>query len=179
MTTYAQRREQLESHLEEFRRIAEHRQEEKVTKWGYHLPALLSTIIILCQLANTIIFATFAYNFGALYGLLDEYMLETDRMNATAPNSTQVFHYEGVNQERINEIDTYHDQLWTLFVAEVIELVFPTINVCMFGWIVQDEKRRLPTRIQIIYLVGAYLLLLVYQSRNSSSSAPPSRSSLV
>jgi hypothetical protein len=66
---------------------------------------MVSAAIFICQVANTIIFASFAYNFGKLYLLLDEYMRETDAMNITLPNSTVRFHYAGVNAERINEID--------------------------------------------------------------------------
>lgn len=189
MTTSAERREQLENHLQTFREIADQRVTEKVffwndnlegmlflvilqiTQWSYHLPAMVSAAIFICQVANTIIFATFAYNFGKLYLLLDEYMRDTDAMNITLPNSSLQFHYAGVNAERINEIDNvgwvgsvlwtfhlfifqYHDQLWNLFIAEVIELIFPAINLLMFAWIIKDKKRRLPTRIQMIYLVG-------------------------
>jgi hypothetical protein len=66
---------------------------------------MVSAAIFICQVANTIIFASFAYNFGKLYLLLDEYMRDTDAMNITLPNSTVRFHYAGVNAERINEID--------------------------------------------------------------------------
>uniref|UniRef100_A0A1I8BWX3 Anoctamin n=1 Tax=Meloidogyne hapla TaxID=6305 RepID=A0A1I8BWX3_MELHA len=161
MATSAQRREQLENHLKSFREIADQRVNEKIIQWSYHLPALVSAAILICQIANTIIFATFAYNFGKLYTLLYEYMIETDAMNITLPNSTLKFKLEGVNADRINEIDNYHDQLWNLFIAEVIELIFPAINLCMFAWIIKDKNRRLPTRIQYIYLLCPALALIL------------------
>ncbi|KAI1702337.1 hypothetical protein DdX_15519 [Ditylenchus destructor] len=162
MATSAERREQLENHLQKFREIADQRVGEKIAQWGYYLPAMVSVCIIICQLANTIIFLQFAYNFGQLYLMLDAYMRETDAMNVTLPNSSVVYRYEGINAERINEIDMYHDQLWTLFVAEVIELIFPMLNIVMFAWIIQDrKKRKLPTRVQIIYLLCPALALIL------------------
>lgn len=62
-------------------------------------------------MVNTIIFVTIAYNFGQLYILLDEYMRETDAKNITLPNSTQLYRYQGVNAERINEIDLVNNFL--------------------------------------------------------------------
>uniref|UniRef100_A0A915CLS1 glucuronosyltransferase n=1 Tax=Ditylenchus dipsaci TaxID=166011 RepID=A0A915CLS1_9BILA len=165
MATSAQRREQLEHHLQKFREIADQRVGEKIAQWGYHLPAMVSATIIICQLANTVIFLQFAYNFGQLYLFLDEYMRDTDAKNISVPNSTQVYRYKGINAERINEIDLYHDQLWTLFVAEIIELIFPMINVMMFAWIIKDKKRRLPTRVQIIYLLCPALALVLSVSQ--------------
>nr|CAD2187010.1 unnamed protein product [Meloidogyne enterolobii] len=161
MATSAQRREQLEYHLKSFREIADQRVNEKIIQWSYHLPALVSSAIFICQIANTIIFATFAYNFGQLNNLLYEYMLETDAMNITLPNSTSKFRLDGVNAERLNQIDNYHDQLWNLFIAEVIELIFPAINLCMFAWIIKDKNRRFPTRIQYIYLLCPALALIL------------------
>lgn len=69
------------------------------------MPALISLIIIICQLANTIIFGQFAYNFGQLYILLDDYMRETDSKNIQLPNSTNFYRYNGINEERIKQID--------------------------------------------------------------------------
>uniref|UniRef100_A0A914H019 Uncharacterized protein n=1 Tax=Globodera rostochiensis TaxID=31243 RepID=A0A914H019_GLORO len=161
MATSAQRREQLEAHLQKFREIADQRVKEKIVQWSYYLPAMVSATILICQIANTIIFASFAYNFGKLYILLDEYMLNTDAMNITLPNSTVQFHYSGINVDRINQIDNYHDQLWNLFIAEVIELIFPVINLFMFAWIVKDKRRRLPARVQIIYLLCPALALIL------------------
>ncbi|KAF7633324.1 hypothetical protein Mgra_00007304 [Meloidogyne graminicola] len=161
MATSAQRREQLENHLKSFREIADQRVNEKIVQWSYYLPALVSSAIFICQIANTIIFASFAYNFGKLYNLLYDYIVETDAMNITLPNSTLKFKLEGINTERLNEIDNYHDQLWNLFVAEVIELVFPTINLCMFAWIIKDKRRRFPIRIQYIYLLCPALALIL------------------
>jgi hypothetical protein len=69
---------------------------------------MISTALLISQLANTVIFASFAYNFGQLYVMLDYYMRETDAMNLTIPNSTnpgQIYRYAGTNQQRINEID--------------------------------------------------------------------------
>lgn len=43
-----------------------------------------------------------------------------------------------------------------MFVGEVIQLIFPSINLVMFAWVVQDKKRYLPTRVQIIYLVSKF-----------------------
>lgn len=69
------------------------------------MPALISLIIIICQLANTIIFGQFAYNFGQLYILLDDYMRETNSKNIQLPNSTNFYRYNGINEERIKQID--------------------------------------------------------------------------
>jgi hypothetical protein len=55
---------------------------------------------------------------------------------------------------KINILMQYHDQLWNLFIAEVIELIFPAINLFMFAWIVKDKGRRLPSKVQMIYLVN-------------------------
>lgn len=66
---------------------------------------MLSATILICQVANTIIFTSFAYNFGRLYVLLDDYMRQTDAMNISLANSSQYYRYEGVNSERIAEID--------------------------------------------------------------------------
>lgn len=69
---------------------------------------MVSTALLISQLANTVIFASFAYNFGQLYLMLDAYMRETDAMNLTIPNSTnpgQIYKYDGTNLKRINEID--------------------------------------------------------------------------
>ncbi|CAD5213338.1 unnamed protein product [Bursaphelenchus xylophilus] len=162
MTTTAERREQLERHLQKFREIADERMQEKIARWGVYLPAIISATILICQAANTFIFGSFAYNFGQLYTLLDEYMRTTAAMNLTLYNSTDVYKYEGHNFERINEIDLYHDQLWTLFVAEVIELVFPIINITMFAYIIQDKKRhKLRSELQAVYLLAPALALVL------------------
>ncbi|KAL3100478.1 hypothetical protein niasHT_021925 [Heterodera trifolii] len=161
MTTSAQRREQLEAHLQKFREIADQRVKEKIVRWSYYLPAMVSATILICQIANTIIFASFAYNFGKLYIMLDDYMRKTDAMNITMPNSTVQFQYKGINVDRITKIDNYHDQLWNLFIAEVIELIFPVINLFMFAWIVKDKRRRFPSRVQIIYLLCPALALIL------------------
>jgi hypothetical protein len=75
---------------------------------------MVSAAIFICQIANTIIFASFAYNFGKLYLLLDEYMRETEALNITLPNSSIQFRYTGVNAERINEIDNVKELLLNL-----------------------------------------------------------------
>lgn len=49
----------------------------------------------------------------------------------------------------------YHDRLWNLFIAEVIELIFPAINLVMFAWIVKDKRKRFSAKIQAIYLVSS------------------------
>lgn len=127
-----------------------------MARWGVYLPAILSAVILICQTANTFIFGSFAYNFGELYVLLDEYMNRTAALNLSLPNGTGPFKYDGANFDRLNQVDLYHDQLWTLFVAEVIELVFPVINLFMFAWIIQDKRRhRLGARLQAVYLVSA------------------------
>ncbi|CAD5209977.1 unnamed protein product [Bursaphelenchus okinawaensis] len=162
MTTTAECREQLERHLQKFREIADERVQDKIARWGVYLPAILSATIILCQTANTYIFGSFAYNFGQLYLLIDDYMRSTASMNVTLFNSSDLYKYKGQNFERINEIDLYHDQLWTLFVAEVIELVFPFINIIMFAWIIQDKKRhKLKSQLQVIYLLAPVLALVL------------------
>ncbi|KAI6171679.1 hypothetical protein M3Y98_00889000 [Aphelenchoides besseyi] len=178
MGTSAECRQQLEMHLQKFREVADERMREKVigrssdfhvlfqmAKWACYIPAMVSATILICQLLNTVIFGSFAYNFGQLYILLEAYMRETDAMNLTIPNSTnpgQIYRFNGTNAQRINEIDLYHDQLWTMFVAEVIELIFPMINLFMFAWIIQDKTRHhLPTKVQIIYLLAPALALVL------------------
>lgn len=47
--------------------------------------------------------------------MLDAYMRETDAMNVTLPNSSVVYRYEGINAERINEIDMVEDFGTVLF----------------------------------------------------------------
>ncbi|KAI6243093.1 hypothetical protein M3Y99_00158800 [Aphelenchoides fujianensis] len=165
MGTTAECREQLEKHLQKFREVADERMREKMAKWACYIPAMVSATILISQLVNTVIFASFAFNFGQLYLLLEQYMHDTAALNLTIPNSTnpgQTYKFEGTNAQRINEIDLYHDQLWTLCVAEVIELVFPMINLFMFAWIIQDKARHhLPTRVQIIYLLCPALALVL------------------
>jgi hypothetical protein len=86
----------------------------QIAKWGIYIPAILSTALLVSQLANTVIFASFAYNFGELYIMLDTYMRETDAMNLAIPNSTnpgQLYRYNGTNAQRINEIDSVSEGL--------------------------------------------------------------------
>ena len=155
MATSAERRQQLEYHLSAFREIAEDRWKEKITRWSYHIPAMVSATLVICQLANTILFGMFAFNFGRLYVLLDEYMLATNGSSMESLNESEFYQYEGVNYERIHEIDLYHDKLWTMFVAEVIQLVFPLINIFLFACFVQNGRKRLGGKLKSIYLVTA------------------------
>ncbi|KAI6238510.1 hypothetical protein M3Y99_00674600 [Aphelenchoides fujianensis] len=142
MGTTAECREQLEKHLQKFREMA---------KWACYIPAMVSATILISQLVNTVIFASFAFNFGQLYLLLEQYMHDTAALNLTIPNST-------------NPGQTYNTttNCGRCALAEVIELVFPMINLFMFAWIIQDKARHhLPTRVQIIYLLCPALALVL------------------
>ncbi|KAI6174673.1 hypothetical protein M3Y97_01016700 [Aphelenchoides bicaudatus] len=70
MGTTAECREQLERHLQKFREVADERMREKIAKWGCYIPAMISTALLISQLANTVIFASFAYNFGTTLQLI-------------------------------------------------------------------------------------------------------------
>uniref|UniRef100_A0A7E4UUJ7 UPF0187-domain-containing protein n=1 Tax=Panagrellus redivivus TaxID=6233 RepID=A0A7E4UUJ7_PANRE len=166
MTTTAERRQQLEYHLNSFRELAEERYNNKVIRWCYHIPALVSATLAVCQLFNTTIFGLFAYNFGKLYVLLDEYMLATNGTSLDAINETgTVYEYEGINAERITQIDLYHDKLWTMFVAEVIQLVFPCIALGLFVWKTNQKSRKLNFKALSIFLLCPALSLLLSLSQ--------------
>uniref|UniRef100_A0A914EJU3 Uncharacterized protein n=1 Tax=Acrobeloides nanus TaxID=290746 RepID=A0A914EJU3_9BILA len=96
---------------------------------------MVSAAIIICQFPNTILFASFGRSFGQLFVLIDKYMAESDGMNFTSKNASMVYEKNGINEDRLREIDVYHDRLWTLFVAEVVELIFPAINLLLFCWL--------------------------------------------
>lgn len=159
MATSAERRQQLEFHLNNFKEIADQRWKEKAVRWSYHIPAIVSATLVICQLINTILFGTFAYNFGKLYILLDEYMFETNGTSMESLNQSEFYQYEGVNFDRIHEIDIYHDKLWTMFVAEVIELIFPLFTILLFAYVVQGQKKKLSSKIKAIYLASFIQLL--------------------
>jgi hypothetical protein len=161
MATSADRRKQLEYHLNYFKEISEQRWREKAIRWSYHIPAMISATLVICQLANTFLFGTFAYNFGKLYVLLDEYMLQTNGTTLIDGNKTIFYYYEGINHERINQIDLYHDQLWSMSVAEVIELIFPMINLIFFAWLMHDRTRKLKYKAKAIYLLCPALSLVL------------------
>jgi hypothetical protein len=161
MATSADRRKQLEYHLNAFREISEQRWQEKAIRWSYHIPAMVSATLVICQFANIFLFGTFSYNFGKLYILLDKYMLETNGSILVDENRTITYQYEGINQERINQIDLYHDQLWSMSVAEVIELIFPMINLVLFAWLMHDRTRKLRYKVKAIYLLCPALSLML------------------
>lgn len=108
MATSAERRIQLEEHLQSFREIADQRLQERISRWSYHIPAIVSASIIICQSVNTVLFASYGYNFGQLFILLDEYMQKTDGLNFTGANSSLHYQYKGQNQERLHEIDVVY-----------------------------------------------------------------------
>uniref|UniRef100_A0AC34RD77 Uncharacterized protein n=1 Tax=Panagrolaimus sp. JU765 TaxID=591449 RepID=A0AC34RD77_9BILA len=166
MATSAERRQQLEFHLNNFKEIADQRWKEKALRWSYHIPAIVSATLVVCQLINTILFGTFAYNFGKLYVLLDEYMFKTNGTSMEPLNQSEIYQYEGVNFDRIHEIDLYHDKLWTMFVAEVIELIFPLFNILLFAYVVQGQKKKLSSKLKAIYLLcpGLALILSISQA---------------
>ncbi|KAH7704370.1 hypothetical protein AAVH_28430, partial [Aphelenchoides avenae] len=106
-------------------------------------------------MANTVIFMSFAYYFGKLYALLDDYMRQTDAMNISFANSSQYYRYEGVNSERIAQISLYHEQLWTLVIGEVTVLVFPLVHLLVFAYSLTDRdtmRPRISRKIQAVYL---------------------------
>ncbi|KAK0394213.1 hypothetical protein QR680_000623 [Steinernema hermaphroditum] len=160
MATTAKRREQLEKHLEQFREIADQRHKERIARWLYHIPAMVSVTILICQIANTIIFADFAFDFGKLYLLIDDYMRKTaEYSNSTHFTGPKKYSIDVINHERIDEIDQYHELLWTLFVAEIIQLVFPMINLFIFAWIFHDRSRKFNSKIKVVYLLCPALAL--------------------
>uniref|UniRef100_A0AC34G6N3 Uncharacterized protein n=1 Tax=Panagrolaimus sp. ES5 TaxID=591445 RepID=A0AC34G6N3_9BILA len=83
---------------------------------------MISATLVICQLANTYLFGTFAYNFGKLYVLLDEYMLQTNGSTLVDGNKTIYYIYEGINQERINQID---------FLCPALSLMLSISQACM------------------------------------------------
>uniref|UniRef100_A0A1I8AB54 G protein-coupled receptor n=1 Tax=Steinernema glaseri TaxID=37863 RepID=A0A1I8AB54_9BILA len=166
MATTAKRREQLEKHLEQFREIADQRNKERIARWVYHIPAMVSVTILICQIANTIIFADFAFDFGKLYLLIDDYMLKTaEYSNSSGFSGPKRYSIDTIYHEWINEIDQYHELLWTLFVAEVIQLVFPIINLFIFAWIFHDRSRKFNSKIKVIYLLCPALALALTVSQ--------------
>ncbi|TMS32369.1 hypothetical protein L596_000218 [Steinernema carpocapsae] len=166
MATTAKRREQLEKHLDQFREIADQRQKERIARWLYHIPAMVSLTILICQIANIIIFATFAFDFGKLYLLIDEYMHKTEEYsNSTGFTGLKPYSIDQINSERIDEIDQYHELLWTLFVAEIIQLVFPLINLFIFAWRFHDRSRKLNSKVKIVYLLCPALALALTVSQ--------------
>lgn len=66
---------------------------------------MVSAAIIVCQLPNTILFASFGYNFGQLFILIDHYMGASHGMNYTSKNMSMVYNKSGINGERLHEID--------------------------------------------------------------------------
>ncbi|KAH7702163.1 hypothetical protein AAVH_30690 [Aphelenchoides avenae] len=138
--------------------VARIRLSRQIALWGTYLPAMVSATILVCQVTNTVIFTSFAYYFGKLYALLDDYMRQTDAMNVSFANSSQYYRYEGVNSERVAQIDSYHEHLWTLVVGEVTVLVFPLVHLLVFAYRMtyRDKMRprisRKKSKIQAVYL---------------------------
>uniref|UniRef100_A0A915CAG9 ABC transmembrane type-1 domain-containing protein n=2 Tax=Parascaris univalens TaxID=6257 RepID=A0A915CAG9_PARUN len=155
--------QELERQLENFRNIAEQRQAAKMVRWMYHFPLIISIAVFISQLFNVGILFSYSRDFNRLFDLLVEYMNRTEVVSTVNADSNP-YHIEGINSERLEIVDKYHERLWSLFVSEVIELLIPLFNMFVFGWIF-FTKGGLHARIKIIYIMAPALALLLSVSQ--------------
>uniref|UniRef100_A0A0N5A6B3 G_PROTEIN_RECEP_F1_2 domain-containing protein n=1 Tax=Parastrongyloides trichosuri TaxID=131310 RepID=A0A0N5A6B3_PARTI len=161
MSSSAERRLQLENHINTFRKIAEKRDLEKERKWVLIIPALISVILVICQTTNTIYLVSYAYNMRQLYTELDLYFNNALSSNETWPENNN--NSISTTYERLSEIDMYQESLWKLFVSEFLELILPLICLLIFGYEMALNRvgKTIGPKILIIYLLCPILTLIL------------------
>ncbi|MFH4974491.1 hypothetical protein AB6A40_001200 [Gnathostoma spinigerum] len=152
---------ELEQQIRNFCHSVEENGDKRNNRVVYMFPFLVSIGVFICQLFNTGILYSYSHDFSLLYDLLIVYMNETASISEALNSSTLgVYRFGGINVERIGVIEDYREELWSLFVAEVIELVLPFINICMFLW-VTIASSGFPLKIKMIYVMAPTLAIVL------------------